>query len=279
MARIVVSIVVSLVATALGYAALWQGGTALMRDATRFRQGDADPAALPLVIAGLVLLALAMLSLALSSVGVITVGAIHLVFGLLAVLIPTTPFIRLIAQGIGPNSAIGTGLLFSVSTGIGLLAGIVFLVAGLAVLTGRAQKPGALARAASVVVAIVAGPMGVLLAFMGGGAIYTNLLVLARAEVDGQGVVLLVVGTILVGLAVLTLRWSSLGLAVLGAVVAALGVFGVAEPGQLASIANQVSRELSVTVQFAAPNGNLALLGMLLLAAALGTLLRSRRWR
>ena len=55
-------------------------------------------------------------------------------------------------------------------------------------------------------------------------------------------------------------------------------LLALAEPGQLASIVDRVSRGLSVTVQSAAPNGNLALLGMLLLAAALGTLLRSRRW-
>ena len=65
-----------------------------------------------------------------------------------------------------------------------------------------------------------------------------------------------------------------------GAVLLLVGtvLLALAEPGQLASIVDRVSRGLSVTEQSAAPNGNLALLGMLLLAAALGTLLRSRRW-
>ncbi|MBG6055793.1 hypothetical protein IWX81_002221 [Salinibacterium sp. CAN_S4] len=278
MVRTALSVVVSLVATALGYAALWQGGAVLMREAVRFDR-TTDPLALPLVVGGLMLLAVAMLSVAMSSVGVMTVGVIHLLFGLVAVLDPSLPFIRLIAQAFGRDSTVGDGMLYSVSTGIGMLAGIVFVVTGLAALTGRSQKPGAVARAASVIVAIVAGPMGVLLAFMGGGLVYTDLVVLATGGFNPTGAVLLLVGTVLVGLAVLTLRWSSVGLAVLGLAIAGIGFFGLAEPGQLASIAGQVSRELSVTVQFAAPNGNLALLGMLLLAAAFGTLLRSRRWR
>jgi hypothetical protein len=249
-----------------------------MSEAVRFDR-TTDPLALPLVIGGLVLLAVAMLSVAISSVGVMTVGVIHLLFGLLAVLDPSLPFIRLIAQAFGRDSTVGDGMLYSVSTGIGMLAGIVFVVTGLAALTSRSQKPGAVARAASIIVAIVAGPMGVLLAFMGGGLVYTDLVVLATGGFNPTGAVLLLVGTVLVGLAVLTLRWSSVGLAVLGLVIAVIGFFGLAQPGQLASISGEVSRELSVTVQFAAPNGNLALLGMLLLAAAFGTLLRSRRWR
>lgn len=279
MTRIVLGIVISLVATALGYVALWQGGTVLMSEAAQFRRGDIDPSALLLVIGGLALLAIAMLSVAISSVGVITVGAIHLLFGLVAVLLPSVSFIRLTAQAFGENSRIGAGLLVSVSTGVGMLAGIVFLVTGLAAITERPQKPGAIARAASVIVALVAGPMGVLLAFMGGGRVYTNLLVRAGGGFDAPVAVLLVVGTVLMGLAVLTLRWSSLGLAVLGLVVAGFGFVGIAQPGQLASIVDLVSRELSVTMQFAAPSGGVAVLGMLLIAAAVGGILRSRRSR
>ena len=278
MVRVALSVVIALVASALGYAAFWQGGSVLMREAVQFDQAT-DPTALPFVVGGLVLLVVAMLSVALSSVGVITVAVIHLLFGLLAVLNPSLPFIRLIAQSFGEGSTIGDGMLYSVSTGIGMLAGIVFLVTGLAVLTRRSQKPGAVARVASVIVAIVAGPMGVLLAFMGGGLVYADLTVPATGGFNPSGAVLLLVGTVLLGLAVLTLRWSSVGLMVLGSAIAVIGFFGLVEPGQLASIVERVSRELSVTVQFAAPNGNLALLGMLLLAAALGTLLRSRRWR
>ena len=278
MVRVALSVVIALVASALGYAAFWQGGSVLMREAVQFDQ-TTDPTALPFVVGGLVLLVVAMLSVALSSVGVITVAVIHLMFGLLAVLNPSLPFIRLIAQSFGEGSTIGDGMLYSVSTGIGMLAGIVFLVTGLAVLTRRSQKPGAVARVASVIVAIVAGPMGVLLAFMGGGLVYADLAVPATGGFNPTGAVLLLVGTVLLGLAVLTLRWSSVGLMVLGSAIAVIGSFGLVEPGQLASIVERVSRELSVTVQFAAPNGNLALLGMLLLAATLGTLLRSRRWR
>ena len=278
MVRVALSVVIALVASALGYAAFWQGGSVLMREAVQFDR-TTDPTALPFVVGGLVLLVVAMLSVALSSVGVITVAVIHLLFGLLAVLNPSLPFIRLIAQSFGEGSTIGDGMLYSVSTGIGMLAGIVFLVTGLAVLTRRSQKPGAVARVASVIVAIVAGPMGVLLAFMGGGLVYADLAVPETGGFNPSGAVLLLVGTVLLGLAVLTLRWSSVGLMVLGSAIAVIGSLGLVEPGQLASIVERVSRELSVTVQFAAPNGNLALLGMLLLAAALGTLLRSRRWR
>ena len=276
MARVILSIVTALAATVLGYGALWNGGAVLLRGASRGGGADLDAVALLMAGAGLVLLVSAVLSLVLSPVGVITVGAIHLLVGLLSVLIPSSPFIRLFAQGLGPKSAIGDGLLFSVSTGVGLLAGIIFLVTGLATLTRRSQKPGALARAASVVVAIVAGLMGILLALIGGGSVYTTLLIEARPGLEVTGLVLVLVGAILVGLAVLTLRWSSLGSAVLGLVVTAVGI---AQPSQLASITNGVSRELTVAIQFACPNGNLALIGMLLLAAALGTLLRSRRWR
>ena len=278
MVRVALSVVIALVASALGYAAFWQGGSVLMREAVQFDQ-TTDPTALPFVVGGLVLLVVAMLSVALSSVGVITVAVIHLMFGLLAVLNPSLPFIRLIAQSFGEGSTIGDGMLYSVSTGIGMLAGIVFLVTGLAVLTRRSQKPGAVARVASVIVAIVAGPMGVLLAFMGGGLVYADLAVPETGGFNPTGAVLLLVGTVLLGLAVLTLRWSSVGLMVLGSAIAVIGFLGLVEPGQLASIVERVSREVSVTVQFAAPNGNLALLGMLLLAATLGTLLRSRRWR
>ncbi|GGK96335.1 hypothetical protein GCM10007382_15760 [Salinibacterium xinjiangense] len=278
MLRIALSVVIALVASVLGYAALWQGGFVLMREAVQFDR-TTDPTALPFVVGGLVLLVVAMLSVAMSSVGVITVGVVHLLSGLVAVLDPSLTFIRLIAQSFGEGSTIGDGVLYSVSTGIGMLAGVVFLVTGLAALTRRSQRPGAVARVASVIVAIVAGPMGVLLAFMGGGLVYTDLIVLATGGFNPTGAVLLLVGTVLLGLAVLTLRWSSVGLMVLGSAIAAIGFFGLVGPGQLASIAERVSRELSVTVQFAAPNGNLALLGMLLLAAALGTVLRSRRRR
>ncbi|WP_309615676.1 hypothetical protein [Salinibacterium sp.] len=279
MVRIMLSVVIAFAATALGYVALWNGGAVLLRDASNGGGADLSLVALLMAGGGLVLLATAMLSLALSPVGVITVGAIHLTVGLLSVLIPSSPFIPLFAQGFGADSAIGYGLLFSVSTGIGLLAGIIFLVTGLAALTRRAQKPGALARAASVIVAIVAGAMGILLAFIGGGSVHTTLILEARPGLEVTGVVLVLVGTILVGLAALTLRWSSLGAAVLGVLVTAMGIVGIAQPSQLASITQGVSRELTVAIQFACPNGNLALIGMLLLAAALGTLLRSRRWR
>ncbi len=279
MVRILLSTAISLAATVLGYGALWHGGGVLMREAVHFGVGEVNVPSLLLVVAGIVLLGVAMVSVALSSIGVIVVGAIHLFFGLLAVFIPSSPFIRLIAQAFGEGSAIGNGLLFLVSTGIGLLAGIVFLVTGLAAVSRRPQKAGAMARAASVIVALVAGPMGMLLAFMGGGKVYTNLLILANTDFDATGAMLLVVGTVLLGITVLTLRWSSLGTAVLGLAVAALGFVGITQPGQLASLSNEVSRELSVAVQFSGPNGHLAMLGMLLLAAALGTLLRSRRWQ
>lgn len=279
MARIIVSIAVSLVATVLGYLALWQGGDALLRAASGFTQRTPDPLALPLLIAGLVLLAIAMLSVALSSVGVIVVGAIHLLFGLLAVLIPSMPFIRLAAQAFGPVSPIGNGVLYSVSTGVGMLAGITFLVAGLAARTRRAQKPGGVGRFASVIVAAVAGPMGLLLALMGGATISTTVPATASTDLDLSGAVLVVFGAVLLGIAVLTLRWSSLGVGVLGVAVAVIGVIGILDLRQLISLTDQVSRDLTASARLAGPSGSLAMLGILLLAASVGILLRSRRWR
>ncbi|MDJ0335960.1 hypothetical protein QMG83_12060 [Salinibacterium sp. G-O1] len=279
MVRILVSIVVALVATVLGYAALWHGGAILLKDAARYVPVALDVSALVFVIGGIALLSVAMLTVGLSSIGVIVVGAIHVVTMLLAVLIPAVPIVELSEQVFGRNSALGDGLIFSIATGTGMLAGAIFLVGGLAAVTRRSQKPGGVARTASVIVALGAGPMGVLLAFMGGGVVYADLLAGDRTEFDGMGGLLLTVGAALLGLALLTLRWSSLGTTVLGLAFVAAGVIGMTEPGRLASIAKLVSPELTTAVEFSGPNGTLALLGVLLIAAAIGELLRSRRLR
>ncbi len=279
MIRIPVSILVALVATVLGYAALWHGGAILLKDAARYVPVALDVTALTFVIVGIALLSVAMLTVGLSSIGVIVVGAIHIVTMLLAVLIPGVPIIELTEQTFGRNSALGDGFIFSIATGTGMLAGAIFLVGGLAAVTRRSQKAGFVARTASVIVALGAGPMGVMLAFMGGGVVYTDLLAGERTEFDGMGGLLLTVGAVLLGLALLTLRWSSVGISVLGVVFGAAGVIEMTEPGRLASLAELISPELTIAVEFSGPNGTLALLGVLLIAAGIGELLRSRRVR
>jgi hypothetical protein len=277
MTRIVISLLVAPIASVLGYLALWSGGTVFSRALLDRTSSGLDPLAVLFVVLGVLLLVVAMATIAFSSVGVIVVGVIHLLVSLLAVLGPAKPFLVLLGPLYDTIPAVADGLLYSIPTGVGMLAGVIFLVAGLAALSRRPARPGVLARIASVVIGLAGGLIGLVLAVSGGGLIYTSQMLEFRELADQRGALLLLVGVALLAVAVATLRWSSLGVATLGLVVVVIGALGITQPGDAVAVTRDVSVELSRALQFVSANGNLAMLGMLLLAAALGTLLRSRR--
>jgi hypothetical protein len=231
------------------------------------------------VSSGILLIAAAVATVAIGSLGVIVIGSIQILFSLMLFFVPFSvrggfsPAFEIMHAVRSAGVEVGDGLFFYVPTGIAFLTGTIMLVAGL---VARAR-----ARQASIEVRIGAGVVGVLavvglfMAVAGGARLYTRLLVMFGG-LDQLGLIVLLVGSLLVGAAVLIGRWTSAAALVAGAVTAVVGLVGLGSPSTLFA-ASADWPELRRGLEIAGPSGSLLLVGVLLVIAGLALRVRARR--
>ncbi|MEP6479466.1 MAG: hypothetical protein ABJB03_08750 [Rhodoglobus sp.] len=281
MTRRIVALVSALVASLLGHLALWGGGGVLAQEAAQYARRGPNVVAVLVLVLGLLLIAAAIATVAISAAGVIALGIIHIVVSLLTVLSPAdasggsvSPIFGIFAFVYRTSQSVSDGLYLYFPTGFGLLTGVIFLVVGLAALA-RTGASSTQARVVSVVVAVVVGFFALAAAVSGGFRLYASQLQLLSG-LDALGLVLLIAATIALAIAVLTVRWSSAGVLVLGAatIVLTIALFGLFTTSTLPGFVMSVSRELGQGLANALPDGNLALVGVLLVVGGLAV-----RWR
>ncbi len=271
---------VSLIAIPLsliGHVLFWMGSAQLLFGARVPAPAEfGDVAA---VSAGILLIAAAVATVAIGSAGVILAGGVQLAFSLMLFLIPFSvtggfsPAFEIMSAVRSASAEVGDGLSTYVPTGIAFLTGTLMLVAGLVARSRRRQAPVEV-RAGAGLVGLLA-VVGVLMAVAGGARLYTRLLV-TFSGLDQLGLIVLVVGSVLVGAAVLVGRWTSAAALVSGAVVAVAGLVGLASPSTVILAAADWP-ELRRGLEIAGPSGSLLLVGVLLVVAGLALRVRGRR--
>jgi len=278
------SLVVAVVASVLGYLALWSGGTTLALAASSYNSGGRlDPGALALVALGVLLIAVAGMTVVFSSLGVIVVGAIHVLVGFVSILSPfealrgplPLPY-QLINQVFDPNSPVNFGFYASVPTGAGIAVGTVLLVAGIAA-RGRTARVSQFGRILSPILSVILGGVGVLIIVGQGAVVYASQLQRGSWGVDFGVVGAIVLATVLLAVAAFTLRWSSVGVFALGAIVAVFGLATLFQPNAVRAALTPVSQDLATGFGMWSGSGNFALLGIVLLAVGFAVRVRARR--
>jgi hypothetical protein len=240
-----------------------------------------EPVAVVLVVAGILLILAALATIAVGSLGAIVIGVLQVVFSLMLLLMP----ISLRGGGFSPafdvmiavrsfNREISDGMFYYVPTGMALVTGVIFLVAGLVAHARRTVTPSIAARIVSGLVGLVA-VLGVALALAGGSRLYVNQLVRLNG-MDPLGLVLLLAGSVLLAAAVLAARWSSAGALVAGAIVGVVGLIPIASPIAVFSV-GEVWEELRRGLDIAGASATLLLIGLLLVIAGLAARVRARR--
>jgi len=271
---------VSLIAIPLsliGHVLFWLGSARLLFGARVL--APAEVGDVVAVSAGILLIAAAVATVAIGSLGVVVIGGVQILFSLLLFLVPFSvrggfsPAFEIMNAVRSAGVEIGDGLYIYVPTGVAFLTGVIMLVAGLVARARRRTAPIEV-RIGSGLVGLLA-VIGVLLAVGGGARLYTSLLVMF-AGLDPVGLIVLVVGSVLVGAAVLIGRWTSTAALVAGAVTAVVGLVGLASPSTL-FLASADWPELRRGFEIAGPSGSLLLAGVLLVVAGLALRVRGRR--
>ena len=280
----ILSLVVAVVASVLGYLALWSGGTTLALAASSYNSGGRlDPGALALVALGVLLIAVAGMTVVFSSLGVIVVGAVHVLVGFVSILSPfealrgplPLPY-QLINQVFDPNSPVNFGFYASVPTGAGIAVGTVLLVAGIAA-RGRTARVSQFGRILSPILSVILGGVGVLIIVGQGAVVYASQLQRGSWGADFGVVGAIVLATVLLAVAAFTLRWSSVGVFALGAIVAVFGLATLFQPNAVRAALTPVSQDLATGFGMWSGSGNFALLGIVLLAVGFAVRVRARR--
>ena len=228
MLRPFLSLLIAAVATAVG---LGIGLSAADRRASAIATLRPDSGADALVLVGVLLLAIAAASLAVHWLGVFIVGAIHLVLGGLAVLVPTggilsgaySPVYEVTGMLSGIDRHLGEGAAIFYFSGVAVVLGALLVAAALAVRSGLEAPPTPRPNA---VVASVVGALalvgGLVLLVMVGDEFVT--LLFSRYQYEATLAFGVAGAALLVGIGGLTLRWSSSGGIVVGAVLLAAGL-------------------------------------------------------
>ncbi len=262
---------ISLLAIPLAVAAqlvLAAGGARAYRTIAETGQSAlSDPLALVLVLVALVLVAATALTVALSSLGVLIVGGVSVVAGIIGLAIGPGAFGAPV-RSLDP--VLSSGLDATVATGGLLVTGVILVAGGLAARLA-AGRPGTAARAVSVAVALVAGIAGVLLGATAAYGLWRSLGAFFGGP-EPIDIVLLIASVLLLGLAVATAKWSTLGVAILGALMLLAGLVLLVAPRALP--VGSGLNELTFGLSILASQGATAATGALLLALALGI-----RWR
>lgn len=215
---------------AIAGAATTAGAALALPAAVRHSNGVAslrpDPGADALFLVGVLLLAIATASLLVHWLGVFVVGGIHLVLGGLAVLVPTggllsgaySPIFEIAMMLGGLNRQLGDGALLFSFSGAEFALGAFLVAAALAVRTRQDSEPAraATASTASIIGVVVLGGAIALLVTVGGD--FTTRL-FHHIEYDVLLAFGVALAAVLAGIAGLTLRWASTGVAFVALIV------------------------------------------------------------
>lgn len=244
MLRPFLSLLIAGAGTVAGLAVGWLGASAAARSVA---SGSADSGALALAFLGVVLLGAAAASLAVHWVGALVVGGIHALLGLLALVVPFgspfdggifSPVFQITRMLAAVDPAVADGATVFFFSGTALVVGAFLAGAALGVRSRRLGEPSS---AKAVAVSSALGGIVLLgatiLLIVAGGEFVRSILVMFRY--DGFAAAIAVIAGVLAGLAGLLLRWSSIGVALAGALVLVTGiVLVVAPPAALVPSAN-----------------------------------------
>ncbi len=136
--RRILSVLLAALFTGVGFPVLFVGGLARYRQLIERPFDPLEPGPVLLVLLAAVLLTAAAATIALSSAGAVVVGGFHVVWGLLAVLMPwdpfgggfTNPVLQLTYELRGVWRDLSDGMFYLVPTGFGVAFGAVLLTAG-----------------------------------------------------------------------------------------------------------------------------------------------------
>ena len=210
-----------------------------------------------------------------SSLGAIVVGALHIALSLLLVAWPVdlaTGFLPpLQALLLDAEAIVGRSTVFiHTGTGVGMLLGVVLLTLGL--LRRRAATGSAVMR----IVSAVAGLITVVLIFAtlaAGGEVYRQAFQYLQPAV--VPILLMVLAALAVAATLVPFRWSTLGGFVSGGIVTLVGVVLLVSPPM--DLFRVIAPPLTVTFLPLGVTGGVLAVGLTLIGASLGALLRARR--
>ena len=267
----ILSVVVAVAASTAGHIVLWiNGATSLLLTGEGL---ETSPLAVVGTTVGVLLVGVAMLTVVWSSLGVLVIGTLHVLVGLTVglpfALSPMAQFSRALFR---VSRELSFGMDYTTLTGVVLLTGAIFVAAGLVARRARAVGTSATGALAAIV-GVILGVAGLLVGLAGGYLNFRRIFAFA-AGIDPVAFALLLVGAVLLAAAVLSARWSVIGLVVLGALVVLLGILQVATRFMF-----ELPRVEGVLESFdnASLLGNVQLIGVLLIAAGVGVWLRARR--
>ncbi len=275
--RRILSVVIAVAASLVGHVVLWISAATCFIAFQRFLQPEIG--AMVGVVVGVIIIGIAMLTVAISSAGVLLVGAVQIVSGLAGVLLTPSlgggfaPMVQLSGLLRSINAELSYGFDYSVLTGICLITGVTFVAAGLVGRMPRRSGPAQGVGILAAVIAVVVGLIGVVLAIGAGFVTFRRGFVFLDGP-DPVAVLLLVLGVLLVGVAVVSARWSPYGVVVLGVLVLVLGIAAVFTRFVVAMPLLPVAQP---GIDTAAILGNVQQIGVLLAAAGVGLWLRARR--
>lgn len=228
MVRPFLSLLIAAVTTGFG---IGIGLSAADRRAAALAEGRSDASAEILVLVGVLLLAITAGTLALHWIGIFIVGGIHIVLGGLAVLVPTggvlsgaySPVYGVASLLKSVDRNLGEGAAVFYFSGVALVLGAILVASALAVRTRLDAEPTS--RPGALVASVVGG-----LALVGGlvllfviGDEFVHIL-FSRYQYEPVLAWGAAIAALLAGIGGLTLRWSSGGGIVVGAVLSVLGV-------------------------------------------------------
>ena len=281
MTRRVLSIAIAVIATALGYAAAWTGGTTIAQYAQMGRPVE-DLLAVPLLVLGVVLLAVGALTVWLSSAGVLVVGALHVLVGVLYLVLPPTglregfaPIHQLLNSLNDLSREISYGAFYAVPTGWGLLTGAALISVGLGARLRRTASTTT-NRALAIGAAVILGVPGALLVLGGGGMVFRSAVVTLQAPTV-FALLGVFIGTVLVAAVAYLARWSSAGVIVLGGIVIVAGILFMVANGPISAALLRVSDPLVLGIGSAGSTGNVLFAGVVIAAVGVGAKLRADR--
>lgn len=279
MPRTVLSLIVAVGATVVGLPILWFGGALALQslDVT----GDAPAAAAIgpafLALLGAAVLAVAGFSIRWSPVGALVVGGLHLVVSGVALAFPpydegALPVLwQLVFDLDRAAPLLSSGLAVMLAYGLSALLGVALLVGALTAL--RPGRPTALWRVLGVAGGLVAVGATVWV-FASGLRVYIAFLVTGSPDpvVITPLVVQLAIGVLVVGVALVPLRGSTVGAFLAGVVITGLGLLLIAP---LPEILAALPADVAFLVATIGPAGLLGAVGLTLLGVGVGS--RRRR--
>lgn len=269
MLRPFLSLVVAGVGTVVGLSVTWLGATSYTR---AFASFDVDPGAAVVAVTGVLIASITGLSLAIHWVGVLVIGGIHSLLGLLALVVPFgnpfaggifSPVFQMTRMLSSVDPALGDGATVFYFSGTALIIGTFLLGAALGVRSRRLAGPSS-AKAVAVSASLGAATLiaACALLIVAGGAFVRLILLLMKY--DAALAALTVVGSVFAGFAGLFLRWSSIGVIAVSALLVVVGAWLFVDPAVFPAFPGTLT----------AAYGLLMVAGATFLAAALGGMVR-----